>query len=336
MGLQLSFGNVILSKKHFQNKIIWSFLGLSPPKWRAADVSTACPETRQKPLEHRSQERPNFPRFDSKVLQILQHGPFWAVRIGWTSPHFEWCQKPPPGNKPDAYDMRCVYLKLRGLQSLFVLGAIAHSIFPTPANCQSTAVANSVASPEILWDDLVSMKASNPSWNSDLVMIPSCKIQLASGLRAIKMVRGIGTESTGKQFLRHVDLWMHTLEGWKTQNPIRPRWGPNVQRVLQLALLSGHWFAHGSANSPEVPSITGKRRLQAKKDKIQINCTQPWWSWERVWQRHWMLHWFTQIVTQMSCTSTVPEPSVSMCEKALRGSYTVGKGAWRALRAVGF
>ena len=112
MGLQLSFGNVILSKKHFQNKIIWSFLGLSPPKWRAADVSTACPETRQKPLEHRSQERPNFPRFDSKVLQILQHGPFWAVRIGWTSPHFEWCQKPPPGNKPDAYDMRCVYLKL--------------------------------------------------------------------------------------------------------------------------------------------------------------------------------------------------------------------------------
>ena len=113
MGLQLSFGKVILSKKHFQNKIIWSFLGLSPPKWRAADVSTACPETRQKPLEHRTQERPNFhPRFDSKVLQILQHGPVWAVRIGWTSPHFEWCQKPPPGNKPGAYDMRCAYLKL--------------------------------------------------------------------------------------------------------------------------------------------------------------------------------------------------------------------------------
>ena len=234
-------------------------------------------------------------------------------------------------------DSNCNFLHSRGLQSLSVLGAIADdSIFPTPANCQSTAVANSVASPEILWDDLVSMKASNPSRNSDLVMIPSCKIQLATGLRAIKIVRGIGTESTGKQFLRHVDLWMHTLEGWKTQNPIRPRWGPNVQRVLQLALLSGHWFAHGLVNSPEVPSITGKRRLQAKKDKIQINCTQPWWSWKRVWQRHWMLHWFTQIVTQMSCTSTVPEPSVSMCAKALRGSCTVGKGAWRALRAVGF
>ena len=206
MGLQLSFGNVILSKKNIQNKIIWSFLGLSPPKWRAADVSTACPETRQKPLERRTQERANFPRFDSKILQILQHGPFWAVRIGWTSPHFEWCQKPPPGNKPGAYDMRvpqtdsnCNFLHSRGLQSLSVLGAIADSIFPTPANCQSTAVANSVASPEILWDDLVSMKASNPSWNSDLVMIPSCKIQLATGLRAIKMVlvRGIGTESTG-------------------------------------------------------------------------------------------------------------------------------------------
>ncbi len=290
MGLQLSFGNGILSNNQ---KTIPEQNHLEFP-W-ALTAQVACcgcqhglSRNTAKPSGAQDPERPNFhPRFDYKISQILQHGPFWAVRIGWTSPHFEWCPKLPARNKPGACDVPRAYLKLIQtatfyilhpvpvLQSLSVLWATADSIFPTPANCQSTAIAISIASPEILWDDLVSMKASNPSWNSDLVMIPSCKIQLATGSRAIKKVvldqildtclciALEGIQSTGiKQLLRHVDLWMHSLEGWKTQNPIRPRWGPNVRRVLQLALPSGHCFAHGSANSPEVPSITGKNLVK--------------------------------------------------------------------------